>query len=74
VKWALRERRNVMRYWLKACPRCKAGDLKEEADPFGRYIACVQCGHILNVMQETELWAGTPEAEKAAAEREPVAA
>jgi hypothetical protein len=30
-------------YWLKMCPRCQ-GDLYEEEDWFGRYLACPQCG------------------------------
>lgn len=44
-----------MRFWLKKCPRCRAGDLREEQDSYGRYIACVQCGYILSALQEAML-------------------
>ena len=30
--------------WMKACPRCKTGDLHLKADMYGKYIECVQCG------------------------------
>jgi len=30
--------------WMKACPRCKTGDLHLRADVYGKYIECVQCG------------------------------
>jgi hypothetical protein len=47
-----------MRFWLKACPRCITGDLREENDAYGAYLACVQCGHVLTPEQEAELVAG----------------
>lgn len=40
-----------MRYWLKTCPRCH-GDLREESDIYGKYVACVQCGYILRAEEE----------------------
>ena len=40
-----------MRYWLKNCPRCH-GDLREESDVYGKYVACVQCGYILRAEEE----------------------
>ncbi len=40
-----------MRYWLKTCPRCH-GDLREESDVYGKYVACVQCGYILRSEEE----------------------
>ncbi|HSP56140.1 MAG TPA: lysine biosynthesis protein LysW [Dehalococcoidia bacterium] len=43
-----------MRYWLKNCPRCH-GDLREESDVYGAYIACVQCGYILRAEEEERL-------------------
>lgn len=43
-----------MRYWFKECPRCN-GDLREEADIYGRYLSCVQCGYILNQTEEVRL-------------------
>lgn len=46
-----------MRYWLKECPRCH-GDLREESDIYGKYIVCVQCGYILNQLEEARLLAG----------------
>lgn len=33
-------------FWLKSCPRCR-GDLYEGQDMYGRYMACLQCGHYL---------------------------
>ena len=43
-----------MKYWLKRCPKC-SGDLREEADTLGSYIACMQCGNILTHTQEAAL-------------------
>ncbi len=52
-----------MKYWLKVCPRCH-GDLREESDIYGKYVACVQCGYILRAEEEELLVAtGLPEAE-----------
>ena len=31
----------------KSCPRCN-GDLYANRDVFGRYVACVQCGFLLD--------------------------
>ena len=41
-------------YWLKACPRCR-GDLHEERDFYGVYVACIQCGYVLDSRQEQAL-------------------
>lgn len=41
-------------YWLKACPRC-LGDLREEKDVHGLYVACIQCGYILIDEEEQQL-------------------
>jgi hypothetical protein len=41
-------------FCLKSCPRC-AGDTYEECDQYGRYIACVQCGHYLTEAEEVLL-------------------
>lgn len=41
--------------WLKACPRCNTGDLYEDGDIYGRYIACIQCGHYLTEAEEVVL-------------------
>lgn len=43
-----------MRYWLKGCPRCR-GDLREEADQYGAFISCVQCGFIPTESEEARL-------------------
>ena len=40
-----------MKYWLKVCPKCH-GDLREESDIYGKYVACVQCGYILRAEEE----------------------
>jgi len=41
-------------YWLKACPRCH-GDLHEETDFYGPYVACIQCGYVLDSREEETL-------------------
>ena len=41
-------------FWLKSCPRCK-GDLYENKDIYGRYVACFQCGHFLGEDEEFAL-------------------
>jgi hypothetical protein len=38
-------------FWLKSCPRCR-GDLCEGKDVYGRYVACLQCGHYLGEAEE----------------------
>ena len=57
-----------MRYWLRECPRC-SGDLREESDIYGRYISCVQCGYILNQLEESRLMQAGTLREPVAAER-----
>ncbi len=39
-------------FWLKCCPRCE-GDLYEEKDTYGRYVACLQCGRVINPLLES---------------------
>ena len=41
-------------YWLKACPRCR-GNLHQESDFYGPYVACIQCGYVLNAREEETL-------------------
>ncbi len=41
-------------FWLKCCPRCE-GDLYEGRDTYGRYVACMQCGRVLNLLVESGL-------------------
>ena len=43
-----------MRYWLERCSRCQ-GDLRDESDVYGAYIACVQCGYILKQDEEVQI-------------------
>jgi hypothetical protein len=43
-----------MKYWFKECPKCH-GDLREESNTFGDYIACMQCGYTLNHVDEMRL-------------------
>lgn len=33
--------------WPKGCKRC-GGDLAMEGDVYGKYLACLQCGHVIN--------------------------
>ncbi len=35
---------------FKACPRCR-GDLTEDIDMYGKYIKCLQCGHIVTDLE-----------------------
>jgi hypothetical protein len=53
-------------YWLKACPRCH-GDLHQESDFYGPYVACIQCGYVLDAREEETLRL------RKALQREPVA-
>lgn len=32
---------------FKACPRCQTGDLSLAEDIYGKYLQCIQCGHVL---------------------------
>ena len=41
-------------YYFKACPRCH-GDLFEDTDVYGPYIACMQCGHYITAANEAGL-------------------
>lgn len=41
--------------WLKSCPRCNEGDLYEERDLYGRFLACLQCGYYLTEAEEVVL-------------------
>jgi len=37
--------------YLKACPRCR-GDIFTESDFREVYFCCLQCGHVLTVLEE----------------------
>lgn len=41
-------------FWLKGCPRC-SGDLYEDRDIHGAYIACLQCSKYLTTADEAKL-------------------
>ena len=41
-------------FWLKGCPRCN-GDLYEDRDIHGSYIACLQCSKYLTAADEAKL-------------------
>jgi hypothetical protein len=38
-------------FWQKSCPRCK-GDLYQDSDVYGIYVACFQYSHYLPVIKE----------------------
>ncbi len=40
--------------WLKSCARCH-GDLYEDSDFYGPYIACLHCGYYLTDAEEVVL-------------------
>ncbi len=41
-------------FWFKSCPKCH-GDLYQDSDTFGTYIACMQCSHYLTEADEARL-------------------
>jgi hypothetical protein len=42
-------------FWLNSCPKCDTGDLYDGRGLYGRYIACLQCGHYLTEVEEVVL-------------------
>jgi hypothetical protein len=46
-------------FWQKSCPRCK-GDLCQDSDVYGIYVACFQCGHYLPVIKERNNYGHQP--------------
>ena len=51
--------------WLKACSRCRGGDLVSDKDIYGECISCVQCGHYLSPAEEAMLRGQEPPKEVA---------
>lgn len=43
-----------MIYLLKGCQRCY-GDLYASDDIYGKYVACLQCGHYLSEREANDL-------------------
>ncbi len=41
-------------FWFKSCPKCH-GDLYQDSDTYGTYIACMQCSHYLTEADEMRL-------------------
>ena len=41
-------------FWMKACRKCR-GDLYQNEDPYGTYIACIQCSTYLTPAEEAQL-------------------
>ena len=41
--------------WFKRCPRCLEGDLSENADWYGRFVVCLQCGYYPTDAEESAL-------------------
>ena len=37
--------------YLRSCPKCH-GDVYDDGDHYGRYLACMQCGHYLTAAEE----------------------
>ena len=57
-------------FWTKRCPRCR-GDLYGDRDPYGFFVACVQCGYYLSEAEEAVLrYAPRRRMEEPAMERE----
>ena len=40
---------------LKSCPKCKEGATTLDRDLYGWYEYCLQCGHIRDLVNMTEL-------------------
>ena len=39
--------------WLKSCPRCRTGGVVLNADGYGAYIECLQCGYMKDVDKQS---------------------
>ena len=46
--------RGEIMFWLQSCLRCH-GDLSANADKYGGFIYCMQCGHYLTEAEEANL-------------------
>ncbi len=44
--------------FLKACPRCR-GDVSLDRDIYGRYMRCLQCGTIKDLVEDSPSRAGS---------------
>ena len=58
---------------LKACPKCH-GDLYLERDQYGRYMSCLQCGHLKDLPGELPEFSLAERSRPTAAEAERLAA
>ena len=56
---ALMYSRGETMFWFKSCPRCH-GDLSNNSDNYGNYIACFQCGHYLTAAEDARLRSQNP--------------
>jgi hypothetical protein len=53
---------------FKACTRC-SGDVREASDMYGRYMQCVQCGHLTDLPDERLVVASANAGERKAGEQ-----
>ncbi len=44
-----------MKMLLKACPKCRIGDLLLEQDVYGWYVQCIQCGYTKDVAKDMDV-------------------
>ena len=44
-----------MAIYLKSCDRC-GGDMNSNRDMYGEYRMCLQCGHIVDIPKESDLF------------------
>ena len=58
---------------LKACPRCRRGDLVVEREEYGLIVDCLQCGYVGD-LPAVRRFIATSVVAQAAPEREKVAA
>jgi len=58
---------------LKACPKCH-GDLYLERDQYGRYMSCLQCGYLMELLEKLPEISLSEQSRRTPAEAEQLAA
>ena len=43
----------MRKLYFKACPKCR-GDLQRVRDVYGEYLECIQCGFLMEVVEEAQ--------------------
>ena len=58
---------------LKACPKCH-GDLYLEKDQYGRFLSCLQCGYLMELLEKLPEISLSEQSRRTPAEAEQLAA